>query len=161
MVPCVLIYAFLSPLAGRIYNRIGANNSILLGMILSAIGIFGIVVFGFETSYIYIVPPFLFAGMGLAIGLTSITTAGVGAIKESMSSLAGGIIMMFQLTGAALGIAIVTTIFIDTSVNDLVTKISDLDLNLKEADIEEIKSFILGSNTEQMLESELGPSLVD
>lgn len=161
MVPCVLIYAFLSPLAGRIYNRIGAKNSILLGMILSAIGIFGIVAFGFETSYIYIVPPFLLAGMGLAIGLTSVTTAGIGSVRESMSSLAGGIIMMFQLSGAALGIAIVTTIFIDTTLNDFTGNISDLGLNLTASDIGNIKSFILGSSTEQMLENELGQSMVD
>ncbi|MGI9554254.1 MAG: MFS transporter, partial [Thermodesulfobacteriota bacterium] len=120
LVPCVLIYAIISPLAGRIYNRLGSKNSILLGMVLGGIGVIGIVALGFERSYIYIVPPFLLAGAGLGIGLVSVTTAGVGSVRESMASLAGGIIMMFQLTGAALGIAIATTIFIDTAINDFV-----------------------------------------
>lgn len=161
MVPCVLIYAFISPLTGRIYNRLGSKSSILLGMILSAVGILGVAAFGFEKSYIYIIPPFLLAGTGLGIGLTSITTSGVGSVRESMSSLAGGIIMMFQLTGAALGIAIATTIFIDTSINDFVAKISELDLNLTASNIGNIKSFILGSSTEQMLENELGTSVTE
>jgi len=161
MVPSVLAYAITSPLAGKVYNTLGAKYTILLGMILTSIGTFGIVIFGFAASYIYIVPPFVLCGIGLGIGLTAITTAGVGAVKESMSSLAGGIIMMFQLSGAALGIAIVTTIFIDTSINDFIGKMSGLDLNLTAADIGKIKSFILGSNTEQILENELGSSMVD
>jgi len=130
-------------------------------MALTCIGTFGIVVFGFAENYFYIVPPFILCGIGLGIGLTSITTAGVGAVKESMSSLAGGIIMMFQLSGSALGIAIVTTIFIDTSINDLIGKITELDLNLSNTDIGNIKSFMLGSNTEQAFESGLGSSTVD
>jgi len=69
--------------------------------------------------------------------------------------------MMFELSGAALGIAIVTTIFIDTSTIDLIGKITELDLNLSNTDIGNIKSFILGSNTEQILENELGSSTVD
>ena len=161
MVPSVLAYAITSPLAGRIYNKLGPKHTILLGMVLTCIGTFGIVVFGFAENYFYIVPPFILCGIGLGIGLTSITTAGVGSVKESMASLAGGIIMMFQLTGSALGIAIVTTIFIDTSVTDLMGKITELDLNLSSSNIENIKSFILGSNTQQMLENELGTSTVD
>jgi len=161
MVPCVLIYAFISPLSGRIYNKLGSKNSILLGMILGGVGVIGVVALGFENSYIYIVPPFLLAGAGLGIGLVSVTTAGVGSVRESMSSLAGGIIMMFQLTGAALGIAIATTIFIDTSINDFVGNISELGLNLTEAEIAEIKSFILGSSSEQILENKLGQSLTE
>jgi MFS family permease len=161
MVPSVLAYAITSPLAGNIYNKFGAKHTILLGMVLTCIGTFGIMVFGFAENYFYIVPPFILCGIGLGIGLTSITTAGVGSVKESMSSLAGGIVMMFQLTGSALGIAIVTTIFIDTSVTDLMGKITELDLNLSSSNIENIKSFILGSNTQQMLENELGSSTVD
>ena len=161
MVPCVLIYAIISPLSGRIFNRLGPKNSVLLGMVLGALGIFGVVAFGFEKNYLYIVPPFLLAGVGLGIGLVSVTTAGVGSVRESMSSLAGGIIMMFQLTGAALGIAIATTIFIDVSINDFVGKISELGINLTEADIGEIKSFMLGSSTEQILKNELGASITD
>ena len=161
MVPCVLIYGIISPLAGRIYNRLGSKNSILLGMTLCGIGIIGVVALGFETSYIYIIPPFLFAGVGLGIGIVSVTTAGVGSVRESMASLAGGIIMLFQLTGAALGIAVATTIFIDTAINDFVGNISQLGLNLTEANIGEIKSFILGSSTEQILENQLGASTVE
>jgi len=161
MVPCVLIYAIISPLAGKIYNRLGSKNSILLGMVLVGAGVIGVVALGFEKNYLYIIPPFLLAGAGLGIGLVSITTAGIGTVRESMASLAGGIIMMCQLTGAALGIAIATTIFIDTSINDFVGNISELGLNLSSADIGNVKSFILGSSTEQMLENQLGPSMME
>ncbi len=63
--------------------------------------------------------------------------------------------------GWRFGIAIVTTIFIDTSINEFLGKITELDLNLTNTDIGNIKSFILGSNTEQILENELGSSTLD
>jgi hypothetical protein len=67
---------------------------------------------------------------------------------------------MFQLSGAALGLAVITTIFIDTAINDFVGRISNLNLSLSATELGTIKSFILGSSSEQVLEKEVGSSMV-
>ncbi|MDA2919609.1 MFS transporter [Desulfobacterota bacterium AH_259_B03_O07] len=159
LVPIVLSFGLTSPFSGKIYNSLGAKMSIIIGMLLLSIGTFGIVIFGIGTSYIYLVPPSLICGIGFGIALPCITTAAVGYVEEYRASLAGGIVMMFQMSGAALGLAVATTIFIDTAINDFIGRISALDLNLSGSDVGNIKSFILGSSSEQILEKEVGSSM--
>ncbi len=161
LVPMLLSFALTSPFSGKVYNSLGAKMSIFVGMLLTAIGTFCIVIFGFGASYIYMVPALVICGIGIGIAIPCITTAGVGSVKESRAILAGGIVFMFQLSGAALGLAVITTIFIDTAINDFVGRISSLELNLSAADVGSIKSFILGSSSEQILENEIGSSMLN
>ncbi|MGI9533556.1 MAG: hypothetical protein ACR2NW_01270, partial [Thermodesulfobacteriota bacterium] len=144
-----------------IYNKLGPRMTIFAGMILTSIGTYCIVLFGLGSGIIYMFLATMICGVGIGLTVPSVTTAGVGAVKESRASLAGGIVFMFQLGGAALGLAIITTIFIDTAINDFIGRISTLDLNLSPSNIVSIKSFILGSSSEQVLESDMGSSLVN
>jgi len=160
LVPMLLTYSLISPFSGRIYNSLGSRITIIAGMLLTSLGTFCLVFFGLGTSIIYMFLASMLCGAGIGLAIPSITTAGVGSVDESRASLAGGIIFMFQLSGAALGLAVITTLFIDTAINDLIGRISSLDLSLNAANIENIKSFILGSSTEQMLEANVGSSLL-
>ncbi|MFI5324185.1 MAG: hypothetical protein ACHQ6U_11820, partial [Thermodesulfobacteriota bacterium] len=63
------------------------------------------------------------------------------------TSLAGGIVYMFQLVGGALGLAIVTTIFTYAAKRDVTDKISGYGLKLSEQYKADILSFILGSGS--------------
>ena len=159
VVPAVITFAIMSPFAGKVFNALGARMSIFLGMLITAIGTFGLVFFGFKGAYINMVLPCLICGVGIGIALACINTAAVGSVDESRASLAGGLTMLFQMGGAALGIAIVTTIFVDTSINDLLAKISSLGIDIPQSGIQEIKSFIVGSGTEQALKEQIGLEL--
>lgn len=161
LVPILLSYALTSGFAGKVYNLLGARISIFMGMLLTAIGTFCIIVFGFGSSYVYMFPASIVSGIGLGIANPSITTAAIGSVKESRASLAGGIVFMFQLSGAAIGLAVITTIFIDTAINDFVHRISTLDLTLSATGVGSIKSFMLGSSSEQILEREVGSSTLN
>lgn len=159
VIPVVLTFAIMSPFAGRVFNALGARLSIFFGMLITAIGTFGLVLFGFKGAYIHLVAPSLICGIGIGIALACINTAAVSSVDESRASLAGGLTMLFQMAGAALGIAIVTTIFVDTSINELLIRISSLGLDIPNTGIGEIKSFIVGSGTEETLKGELGLDL--
>lgn len=156
IVPTVITFAIMSPFAGKVFNALGARISIFLGMLITAIGTFGLVLFGFQGTYIHLVLPCLICGIGIGIALACINTAAVGSVDESRASLAGGLTMLFQMGGAALGIAIVTTIFVDTSANELLSRISELGIDVSQSGIAEIKSFIIGSGTEETLKAGIG-----
>jgi EmrB/QacA subfamily drug resistance transporter len=161
LVPVLLSYALTSAFSGKLYHSLGPKRSIVIGMLLTAIGTFCIIIFGFGTSYVSMFLASIVSGIGLGIANPSITTAAIGSVKESRASLAGGIVFMFQLSGAALGLAVITTIFIDTAINDFVGRISTVDLTLSATDVGGIKSFMLGSGSEQILKTELGSSTLN
>lgn len=112
LLPFMAVFALTSFIAGPLYNRIGGRVIVSLGAGLIALGpllvSFGVVDSG---SLGGIVPGLVVLGVGVGLFYSSATTIGVTAVDESRSSLAGGIIYMFQVAGGSVGLALTTTLF--------------------------------------------------
>jgi len=156
LLPMLVFFSATSTMSSKIYNKLGARLAIFIGMVLSTIGVVCVVLFGFGSGFYGLVPGYVLAGIGLGFAVPSITTAGVSAVSESRSSLAGGIIYMFQLVGGAFGLAVATTIFTDFAKNDLLSRLSDSSLSLSKAELSEIINFIVGSGSSQKILDSLG-----
>jgi hypothetical protein len=50
-------------------------------------------------------------GIGAGSFIPTATTAGVTSVDDSQTSLAGGIIYMFQIAGGSIGLGLTTTVF--------------------------------------------------
>ena len=50
-------------------------------------------------------------GLGVGSFYPTATTAGVTSVDESQTSLAGGIVYMFQIAGGSIGLGLTTTVF--------------------------------------------------
>ena len=50
-------------------------------------------------------------GIGIGRFYPTATTAGVTSVDESQTSLAGGIVYMFQIAGGSIGLGLTTTVF--------------------------------------------------
>ena len=50
-------------------------------------------------------------GIGVGSFYPTATTAGVTSVDESQTSLAGGIVYMFQIAGGSIGLGLTTTVF--------------------------------------------------
>src|SRR4029077_8567947 len=50
-------------------------------------------------------------GLGIGSFYPTATTAGVTSVDESQTSLAGGIVYMFQIAGGSIGLGLTTTFF--------------------------------------------------
>ena len=158
LVPMLITYGIISPFTGKIFDKFGPRLTIFAGMLITAIGAYCTALFGFN-NFILLAATTSISGIGIGLTIPAITTAGVGTVKESRASLASGLIFMFQLCGAVLGLAIISTIFIDTAITDFSSRVSSLDLNLTTVEINNVKSFLMGSSLENIIESELGNSL--
>lgn len=156
LVPMLLMFAIVAPLSGPIYNRIGAKLSVTVGMLLTGVGTIAIALLSFGDSYFYSMPALVAAGIGLGIAVPSITTAAVGAVRESRTSLAGGIVYMFQLVGGALGLAVVTTIFTDVARKDLMSSLETIGINISDGHMAELMGFVVGSAGKEKLLSDFG-----
>ena len=58
------------------------------------------------------IPGMVVLGLGIGLFYSSITTAAVTALDHSRSSLAGGIVYMFQIAGGSIGLGLNTAIVV-------------------------------------------------
>jgi dipeptide/tripeptide permease len=122
MVPMLGTFAIVSFFAGPAYQRFGAKPTIALGAAGLAIGPFLLSQADAGSHYEALVAGLAVTGVGAGFFYPSVTTAGVTALDPSRTSLAGGLIYMFQIAGGAIGLGITTTIFTISSENELADK---------------------------------------
>lgn len=116
LLPFMAVFAFTSFLAGPLYNRIGGRPIVTLGAACIALGPLLISSGVKESGAIGgIVPGMVILGIGVGLFYSSATTIGVTAVDPSRTSLAGGIIYMFQVAGGSVGLALTTTVFASAS----------------------------------------------
>jgi EmrB/QacA subfamily drug resistance transporter len=111
MLPALGTFGLVSFVAGPLYSRLGAKRLAVIGagcMTAAAI-LFSLV--GGDSGYGALVPGMLILGIGIGSFYPTATTAGVTSVDESQTSLAGGIVYMFQIAGGSIGLGLTTTVF--------------------------------------------------
>lgn len=116
LLPFMAVFATTSFIAGPLYNSVGGKlivtagaGCLALGPILIAQGISN------GGAIAAVAPGMIVLGIGVGLFYSAVTTIGVTSVDESRSSLAGGIIYMFQVAGGSVGLALTTTVFASQS----------------------------------------------
>jgi EmrB/QacA subfamily drug resistance transporter len=111
MLPFLGTFALVSFVAGPLYNKVGAKILVILGAACITIAPFTFSLVDAGSGYGALVPGMLVLGLGIGSFYPTATTAGVTSVDESQTSLAGGIIYMFQIAGGSIGLGLTTTVF--------------------------------------------------
>lgn len=111
MLPFLATFALVSFVAGPLYNRLGAKTLVVLGAACITVAPFTFSLAGSGSGYGALVPGMVVLGIGIGSFYPTATTAGVTSVDESQTSLAGGIIYMFQIAGGSIGLGLTTTVF--------------------------------------------------
>lgn len=111
MLPFLATFALVSFIAGPLYERVGAKRLAALGAacITAAPFVFSLV--NGNSGYGALVPGMVVLGIGIGSFYPTATTAGVTSVEDSQTSLAGGIVYMFQIAGGSIGLGLTTTVF--------------------------------------------------
>jgi EmrB/QacA subfamily drug resistance transporter len=111
LLPFLATFAGVSFVAGPLYERLGAKllATVGAGCIAAAPFIFSLV--ASRSSYASLIPGMVVLGIGIGSFYPTATTAGVTSVDESQTSLAGGIVYMFQIAGGSIGLGLTTTVF--------------------------------------------------
>ena len=109
LLPLMLLFAGMSYLAGRLYNRVGARVVVSTGAACLTLGVLWLAC-TIGSSYALLVPGLVIMGTGVGLYYSAITTAAVTAVPASDNSLAGGIVYMAQIAGGSIGIGLNTAI---------------------------------------------------
>ncbi len=111
MLPFLAVFALASFAAGPLYNRLGAKALAVVGAALIALGPLLLSFVNEGSGYSALVPGMIALGIGAGSFIPTATTAGVTSVDDSQTSLAGGIIYMFQIAGGSVGLGLTTTVF--------------------------------------------------
>jgi EmrB/QacA subfamily drug resistance transporter len=119
LLPLMGVFAATSFVAGPLYQRLGAKAIVSAGATCLAVGTFLISLVERDWGWASLVPGMIVTGAGIGLFYSSITTTGVTALDPSRSSLAGGIVYMFQVAGGSIGLGLTTTVFTTASEDKL------------------------------------------
>ena len=97
--------------AGPLYNRLGAKPLAAVGAACITIAPFLFSLVDADSGYGSLVVGMVVLGIGIGSFYPTATTAGVTSVDESQTSLAGGIVYMFQIAGGSIGLGLTTTVF--------------------------------------------------
>jgi EmrB/QacA subfamily drug resistance transporter len=119
MLPMLGLFALTSFIAGPVYQRLGAKPTVAAGALLLAVGPLLLSLIEDDSGYGSVVAGLAVTGLGAGLFYPSVTTAAVTALDPSRTSLAGGLVYMFQIAGGAIGLGLTTTIFTTASEEEL------------------------------------------
>ena len=101
-----LMQACLSPLAGRLSDRVGSRVLSTSGMVLVALGMVLLALMGRSVSVLPIVTALAIVGVGMAAFSAPNTSAIMGSVDRSQLSVASAFLGTMRVTGQALSVAI-------------------------------------------------------
>ncbi len=111
MLPFLGTFALVSFIAGPLYNRVGAKPLAVLGALCITVAPFLFSQVDSQSGYGALVVGMVVLGIGIGSFYPTATTAGVTSVPSSQSSLAGGVLYMFQIAGGSIGLGLTTTVF--------------------------------------------------
>jgi EmrB/QacA subfamily drug resistance transporter len=112
LLPMMGTFAVTSFVAGPLYERLGPKPIVSLGAAFLAVGIYMLSMIHPMTTYDDLLPGMVVFGIGVGLFYSSVTTAAVTALDPSRSSLAGGIVYMFQIAGGSIGLGLNTALVV-------------------------------------------------
>jgi EmrB/QacA subfamily drug resistance transporter len=111
MLPFLATFACVSFVAGPLYEKLGAKLLASVGALCIATAPFVFSLVGERSHYDSLIVGMVVLGVGIGSFYPTATTAGVTSVDESQTSLAGGIVYMFQIAGGSIGLGLTTMVF--------------------------------------------------
>jgi len=143
LLPLMGVFAVISFAAGPLYERFGPKVVVSAGAACLAGGTFLISLIGPDSGWGELLPGMVITGLGVGLFYSSITTAAVTAVDPSRSSLAGGIVYMFQVAGGSIGLGLATTVFTTASEDKLQRATS----GLSDGEIHDVQGVLAGTES--------------
>jgi EmrB/QacA subfamily drug resistance transporter len=101
-----------SQLTSRVLvNRFPAKAVMLMGLSAASLGLLLCTQFHANTPYVEVLASLILLGGGMGISFVSLTSAGLAGVAPADAGAASGLINVMQQLGAALGLAVLVTVF--------------------------------------------------
>ncbi|ARK29613.1 DHA2 family efflux MFS transporter permease subunit [Halalkalibacter krulwichiae] len=110
LLPGALITGLLSPIIGRVFDKVGAKWLVLVGLTILTLSSFSFTNLGLETSFAYITIMYSIRMFGLALVMMPIQTAALNQLPKKLIPHGAALDNTMRMTAASVGTAILVTI---------------------------------------------------
>jgi EmrB/QacA subfamily drug resistance transporter len=104
--PVTLIVVLVSPMAGRLVERVGLQRLLVVGLVLTSAGLLGLAMAPLGGSLGYVLPALALVGLGSGLSYAPTFVAGTTGVADADQGLASGLLSTSQELGAAIGLAL-------------------------------------------------------
>jgi EmrB/QacA subfamily drug resistance transporter len=112
LLPLTGLALIVSPIAGRLADRVGEGPLVAVGLALQGTGFVLIALVAVDAgTYSAMIAPLIIAGIGIAIAFPTVTTAVMRAVAPDQAAVASGMSNTFRQVGAVFGVAVAVATF--------------------------------------------------
>lgn len=121
LLPGAIVNAFLSPTAGKLFDKFGAKPMFIAGTTLIAISMFAVLDLTSTTSILFIVIRTIILRIGLACITMPLNTAALNALPRELASHGSAVNNTVRQIAGAVGTAVIVTIY-STQLTNVMTE---------------------------------------
>jgi EmrB/QacA subfamily drug resistance transporter len=149
LLPAMVGFTLLSFVSGTIYDKIGGKLTVGIGAAAMALGPLLLWMTPENATYTDFVPGMVSIGVGLGLFFSPATTAAITSLDPSRTSLAGGIVYMFQIAGGSLGLGLTTTVYATRIQDELGDELRTAGIQTTESQREALHGLLAGTESAQ------------
>ena len=103
--PSTLVIMVAGPLSGRLADRVGPRTPLVIGLSLVTVSLAWQSRIQVDTSFGFLVVPFILLGLGMGFTMSPMSTAAMNAVDRSKAGVASGTLSMTRMVGGTFGVA--------------------------------------------------------
>jgi MFS family permease len=103
--PSTLVIMIAGPLAGRLADRVGPRTPLVAGLALVTISLAWQSRIEVDTTFSFLVVPFILLGLGMGFTMSPMSTAAMNAVDRTKAGVASGTLSMTRMVGGTFGVA--------------------------------------------------------
>jgi EmrB/QacA subfamily drug resistance transporter len=109
--PIALVLIVVSPLAGRLVNRVGNKVLVVAGMSIVAVGLWFLSTITITSGYPHVLVSLMILGSGISLAMTPATESIMGSLPLAKAGVGSAMNDTTRQIGGALGVAILGSVF--------------------------------------------------
>lgn len=109
--PATLVIMVAGPLAGRLSDKIGPRTPLVIGLLFVTASLAWQSRVEVDTSYAFLVGPFILLGIGMGFTMSPMSTAAMNAVDRTKAGVASGTLSMTRMVGGTFGVAALGALF--------------------------------------------------
>lgn len=110
MLPGALVMGLMSPITGKLFDKVGPRILAITGLIITTISTFGLTKLQIDSSYTYIISVYTLRMFGLSMVMMPIMTNGLNQLPQRMNPHGTAINNTVQQVAGAIGSAVMVSI---------------------------------------------------
>ena len=117
--PSTLVIMVAGPLAGRLSDRVGPRTPLVVGLLLVTASLAWQSRIQVDTSFGFLVVPFILLGLGMGFTMSPMSTAAMNAVDRTKAGVASGTLSMTRMVGGTFGVAALGALVASVGRHDL------------------------------------------